>query len=223
MSIVLIVSSLLNLIIGIVVFSLNKKNKINQFLALTFLFIAIYNFSGAFYRDAMTESSVSLWAIVANISGIFIAPAFFYFTVFFPYQKYKLTKLHNLVAAITSLGVIVFSFYWIEGAKLVEPTLSSGNAINDNLPARVYFLIFILAFSILNYFNLFTKLIEAKEFAKKQLTFVTFGSLPFAIIGSIIGGILPYWNMDYFYLSPLSTSVFALVVAYFLFIYPKRT
>jgi len=196
----------LDLGFAILIYFLNPKNKINISLALTVFFLATWTFSMGMFRNASTELSAILWTWIQNESGSLLVIPFFFFSLYFPYQKMILKKwqiVTILMSIIIITLVVVISNAWASKIYLNPPN----NDYLINFWGIAYFNLHFYVYLALSFYILLKKYRENEGFIKKQLKYLIVASGIIAIFGGIFGAIIPlvllhsagpYWIGPYF-------------------------
>lgn len=213
----------LDLGMALVIWQINKKNKINISLALTLFLIGTWSLGVGMFKEAQELQTAWFWMHFLNTSGSLMVLAFFLFSVYFPYQQIKLELRHKLIIFISLILLLIIVYtprLWVS-----EVILSTHNNdyINNRIGNSLFAFIFYF-FLVFSYVNLFKKYKSSEGFAKIQLKYIMVGSLIIAIFGSFFGIImqLATTKSGPEQIAPYFSLFFVLDLIYFGFFYKRN-
>ncbi len=104
-NIFLVVTALLNLLLGAIIYFNGSRKKINVVYSLNILAIIGWVLAMILYRSASPETSF-FWCTVLYIAPTFIASSFLYFTYIFPSEKDKHVRLKAILIFSINLMIV---------------------------------------------------------------------------------------------------------------------
>jgi len=102
----LIVTALLNLFLGVLIFISGKNKKINILYSLNIIAIISWIVAMFFYRSAPKEFNL-FWCAILYVTPTLIASSFLYFTYIFPSQKEKYIWWRAILIFGINLAIII--------------------------------------------------------------------------------------------------------------------
>ena len=217
-----IFATVLNILLAILIWLRNPKNKINIFFSLASFCLGAWAFWVILFKAANTEEAAILFIQLANLFGILVTILFFIFTIYFPYQKRRLSLLSKLFFLIFSLLILwIVIFYKGAIAEVILLPNNNLGVVNPYLWTvyAVYF-ISIMCWSLI---NLFLKYRFAGGFIKTQLGSIIIGTSVAIGIGIIFDIILPFWDsFNLMRVGSYSTVSIVIFTSYLVFLYPLK-
>jgi len=172
----------------------------------------------ALFREQTFESSALMYNKLLDTFGFLIAPSFFLFAHFFPYQKERLSFKFKAFFIVSTVLMFIDTFYfWVDGVIISPPGFLSGNVSVLNYYGFGYFVAYFMFYTILAFYLLFKKYSESSEFTRIRLKYIIFDTLPFGIVATTISVILAPITFGYLYIGPLSAVIMLYYVSYFMF------
>jgi len=209
----------LNIALASLIWARNPKNKINISFAIAVFLVGTWALGMAMFREADSISAAWKWTWLNFGSGALILIPFFLFSIYFPYQKWKLKTWHKVLIILSVL--IALLDVVIPGAWITSIYYSSSGIeyLVTNRWGLAYINIYILIYLGLTFYNFYIKYIESTGFTKRQLFYVMIATGIMAIfsftfgtaVPLIIAGKGPHW------LGPYSSIFMILLISYFIF------
>jgi len=221
----LIFVAVANLLAGIYVWSINRKNKINIYFSLAMVGVAFWGASEGFMFIAKTVDLVALFGKLTYAFGIFIALNFLLFSFYFPFQARRLNKVIILTPIIIFLVTIIFVF--IPGLLIKQGVLANTIVANNDLLLNpIGFWLYMISFMFLfgwSFCNLIKKYFGSDGFIRQQLKYIISTSSIFFILATIFDLLVPYFKGEVLgWIGPYATLVMFFAIAYLIFFGGKR-
>lgn len=222
-SIGLILVAGLDIGVALLIWLRNYRNKINQSFALMLLFLAVWTFGCAMFREAPTAEAVMLWVRTLNVGGIILIVPFLLFSIYFPFQTYQLTGLLKTAIFLPMFGVLIVLFIpdvWFSPSSIII------NPPHNNFRINFGYYIFTLYFLIFigwAYYNLIRKYLSSEGFTRSQLKLIIAGTSIASFFGTLFGAISPLlYEAKYFWIGPYFSLPMIVYLVYFAFYYRSK-
>lgn len=193
--IITFISAIGNAIIGAVTLNKNRKNPLNRLFFLFTSLLAIYIIVRYYSFDSENIAFYQSTFIISDL--IKAAGITWILALCRGYKKFR-TIIIYLTGLLVGIGAFINGLYSNSG------------------PGILIHILFAIAIITYGLYLLIESIIKEKGVIRKKLTIVTFGVTSYAILGLIIGAILPMININIEYLEiPLSlilTSSIAFVM-----------
>jgi len=209
-NIVLIVTLLLNLLLGILIFLNGHKRKINIVYSLNIIAIMSWVVAMILYRSAPAETSL-FWCTILYITPTFIASSFLYFTYIFPSQKDKNVFLKSLL--IFSINGFIVAMVAIPGLIIKEVNIRSGLE-KEIIFTKLYWFYFIYTAEFFSYgfWRLFKKYLKSVGIERLQILYLLSGYALAANLAFATNLIMPW--IGFFSLNWLGQAFTIIMVAF---------
>lgn len=210
----LIITAILNLGIGILVYLGKRASPVNISYAVLSLSAAFWIFGQLIMRNSQTVAIAALGAHIGYLSAVFIPAFLVYFSHIFPFRiQMSIYKKVFLWGASFMIAIIsVVPTFMIKEIRMQY----WGKEVILGWPYHIYSLYF-LVFMAWSLRNLFLKYIQISGLTieKFQLRYVLAGLIPSAIFGLTFNLILPWvGNYTMIWLGPLFTIIMVVAIAY---------
>ncbi|MBU1036603.1 hypothetical protein KKF32_01030 [Patescibacteria group bacterium] len=220
-NLILIIVAVLNFILGIIIFSKNKKNIVNILFVLLMLGVSLWSMGLALSRELAGTLDSLNWSRSTYFSSLFIGLILFYFSVVFPYSK-KISFYNNILGLVPfvflSLMMILKSDFIIK-EMLVMPW-GYDNVYMIGYPV---FLIVLIYYFVLSFINFIRKYLNSEGIIRIQLRFIIISFGIASIFGIIFDLILPYYNYwKLNWLGPYFTIIVLFLIFYLIFYKPTK-
>lgn len=216
-NLLLIITAILNLLIGWLIFRRNKTASLNIFFALTMLGTSLWSIGLAFSREYAGTASSLYWSRSTYFSSLLVVFFLLYFSFVFPYRIIRFTnKIHFLaIAPITAIFLVMLlkSDFIIQ--KIIATTWGYDLVYQSGY---LVFSVIFMYYLIWTFTNLIKKLFISESIHKTQLKAMIWGLGLAGIFGIIFDLILPYfgnWKWNWF--GPYFTLITVFAVAYLIF------
>ena len=168
---------LINSIYGLIVYSGNRKDKINYLFFILTVSISLWGLTMFGYRGFTDHDHVLLMSRLLYFAAITIPITFIYFALIFPNPKTELTKFQKYFAPIPAIILAIISL--LPNIFIKDVILYSGKEtfIVFNHTAHILFGIYVVSYFSWAYLIIIKKFLKAKDALKKQLGFVFLGTL----------------------------------------------
>lgn len=172
-NILLIITALINFILGLLIYFKGRHLRINIFYSLNVIAIIGWVLAMIAYRSVSAESSL-FWCIILYISPTFIASSFLYFTYIFPSQteKFSCSKKISIFLGNIIIVVLVLIPNFIIKEVVINPGLEKGIIFGSG-----YFLyaIYIAFYFSYGFWRLFKKYLKSRDIEKNQIVYLLSG------------------------------------------------
>lgn len=166
-NILLLITALLNLLLGAVIFINGYKRKINVVYSLNILAIISWALSMFFYRSAPIETSL-FWCTILYITPTFIASSFLYFTYTFPSQKEKSLVLRTVI--IFGVNLIIVAMVAWPGLIIKAVNIRPGEEKEIFFSAYYWFyFLYTSVFFSYGFYRLFKKYLKGVGIERLQI------------------------------------------------------
>jgi len=210
--ILLFVIAALNLGLGTVVLSRNRKSFSNITYSGVVVAAAAWAVGLAFFRSANDIGNALFWARFYYVAAAVIAYSFLLFGFFFPYQRIKMNVWRVTVLAIP-LGLVlglVYTDYHIENIFL--QTWGKDVILGWSYVLYTVYFVMYVGYS---FFELYRKNRETVGMKKLQIRYTLLGTLFAAVGGSLFNLFYPlFGNYQYIWLGPAFTLIMIGFIAY---------
>lgn len=206
----------LNLGMAILIFLRNPRNKINIYFSLAVLMLGLWSFGEGMTRMASTEMLGVFWGRFENISGFLTAFFFLFFAVHYPYQLFKLTKVHKFIIFSIAASTIIITMtpLYIYGAILQPPAT---DFLSNNF-GNQYFAITFIVFVLCSYYLLIRKYCDSQGIIKKNLLSIIIATGIIASMGVFFGVVVTMFtarNNEWFV--PYFSIPMVIILVWFIF------
>ncbi len=209
-NIILIVTVVLNFILGVLIYLKGRNREINRIYAWNIFHIISWVLAMIFFRSAPPKNAL-LWCVILYITPTFIASSFLFFTYVFPTRRkdYNNKKI-LLIFGINFLLVILII---IPGA-IIKQVNFIGNAEKIIVFGKYYFLyvLYTLVYFSYGFVRLLKKYFQSISVEKSQIIYLLTGYSLAANSAFVTNLILPW--LGYFKLNWLGQVLTVFMVAY---------
>jgi len=206
----LIVTALLNLSLGVLIFISGKNKKINIVYSLNIVAIISWVMAMFFYRSSPPETNL-LWCTILYVTPTLIASSFLYFTYIFPSQKEKNIWWKAILIFGINLAIIVMVIWpglIIKGVN-IRPGLEKQIIFT---PYYWFYFIYTLEFFSFGFFRLFKKYLKNRGIERLQIIYLVTGYSLAANLAFGTNLIMPW--LGYFFLNWLGQVFTCIMVAF---------
>lgn len=201
----------------------NPRHKINISFAITIFFLAVWTFGAGMFRESQTVEAAIFWARALNIGGIILIIPFLLFTIYFPYQTFRLSNLTKGIITLAVIGILVVlfapDFWFIRNTLVISPPNNNYQVTWGYYLFNIYFL-FYIGWA---YLNLLRKFLVSTGFVRIQLRFILIGTGVISFFGTVLSSISPiFFNLKYFWIGPYFALPMIVILIYFIFHYPVK-
>ena len=195
-NIALIITGLLNLYLGIIIYTKSNK-KINKIYAWDVFAIVSWTIAMILFRSSAQESAL-FWCIILYIAPTFIASTFLYFTYLFPTQIEKNIKKKKLI--IFTINIILVILIAIPGLIIKGVNIRSGQE-KEIIFGFLYFIYFlyIAGYFTYGFIRLYKKFLKTRSIKKMQIIYLLAGYIVGANLAFVTNLTMPW--LGYFYLN----------------------
>lgn len=214
----LILVSLFNVFLSILVINRNYKNRINISFAILILMLAGWTFGMAMFRQSSSYTEALFWIWMQNLNGSLLVMPFFMFSLYFPYQYYKLSSLNKFFMVV--FAAVMVGIVFVPGAWLNQIIINPPNNENSLNPIGLsYFAVHFYFYIILTFYIFFKKYKVSDGVVKRQLLFLILSTGITTLFGSFFGVILPLLTRELglYWMGPFFSLPMILVLMYFIF------
>src|SRR3989339_838989 len=206
----LIITALLNLSLGVLIFISGRNKKINNVYSLNIVAIISWVMAMFFYRSSPPETNL-LWCTILYVTPTLIASSFLYFTYIFPSQKEKYIWWRTILIFGINLAIIVMVIW--PGFIIKEVNIRSGQEkeIIFTTYYWFYFLYTLLFFSF-RFLRLFIKYFRNKGIERSQIIYLATGYSLAANLAFATNLIMPW--LGSFFLNWLGQVLTCIMVAF---------
>jgi len=209
----------LNIILGVFIYTKNRKSLGNIFYCLLCVFGGLWAVSMALFliiRDPFIINNIINRAVY--FSGIFVPLFYLLFAYNFPYKLNKFSNsfirllyiIPSILGIIVLIGVFKTEIIEVSGGSLVHYTI-----FQNYLIYTIYFFLYVLGGLAI----LLNKLTKDIGVYKTQILYIIFATILTFIIIGIVSFLLPLMNnYTYDWLGPIFTLIHFMVVGYLIFI-----
>ena len=207
--------------VGLLVWKLNPKNKINIFFALQQASLGFWALGAGLFRETSNEVMAWVWVGMQNLGGPLAIIFLFLFSHYFPYQRRLFSLRYKL---ITSAGVLfVLSITLIPGIWVTRVVLDPPNSFwMVNKITHILFFVFFVTFISLAFRNFLSRYIGSQGFVRRQLSSVFVGISILTFISAIFGASLPVFTGEIRYLWVVPYFVLPLIIGSVRLIFSSR-
>ncbi len=219
-NLVLFIVGLVNLLMGVFIFSRGVKNKINLYFSCMTLANFFWSLSLILFNLSSNQETLRFFASLPYAFAFLVVVFLFYFSIYFPYKIFNLPKIYKWLLNFIVVIVLVYTtvFYRL---FVVETIIWPGNMANFNLLSYVIYTLLLVLLMLAALIFLFYKYRLAEGLFKWQLKVVFWG----VFLGTFFGSYFNLFSMynddfDYVHLGPLFTLFINFIVLGFI-IMPK--
>ncbi|MBU1163955.1 hypothetical protein KKA15_00140 [Patescibacteria group bacterium] len=207
----------LNVGLAFLIWRRNPKNKINISYALAVLFVGIWTLGAGMFRGVDNLFAARIWTWVQNGFGSVAAVSFYFFSLYFPFQKKQislLAKVLVVVSIIIVMFVVVAPGVWYSQIYLDPPN----NDYEIALPGYLYFVVFFLFYMGGAFYHLTRKYLTSEGFVKQQLKVVIYATGLLSIASTLFNVLLPYWiNVEQNWIAPYFSIIMVIILTNYIF------
>ena len=206
----LIVTALLNLSLGVLIFISGKNKKINIVYSLNIVAIISWVMAMFFYRSSPPETNL-FWCTVLYVTPTLIASSFLYFTYIFPSQKEKYIWWRTILIFGINLAIIVMVIW--PGLIIKEVNIRPG--LEKQIiftPYYWFYFIYTLEFFSFGFFRLFKKYLKNRGIERLQIIYLVTGYSLAANLAFGTNLIMPW--IGYFFLNWMGQIFTCIMVAF---------
>lgn len=208
----IVITVLVNSVLGIVIYLRDRKNLINKIFSGIVACIVIWIFSILMHRTAADASKAFFWVKVANGITGFIPVLFLGFSFVYPKKRREIsTKLKLFFLTIPIVFVILGFLNLIAGGVKVEGSFYSPE------PGRLYslFVIYFIILFLLSFLNLFKSYKESVGLEKTQIKYLFAGTLATTLIAIATNLIFPNFGVTLLTdIGPAATIIMVALTSY---------
>lgn len=215
---VLLISGLINLVIGIIIFSKYKmREKSTRYFGLLCISALLWSINICLILVIKNNNIYKILGNLTYTTGTLILINFFMFSIHFLYTtKIKSLMLFKILLLILS----AITFYILFSNTMVSKIYIENNQISY-IPNTILHLTYGILFSVIllyTYYILIKKYISSQGINKKRISIVIFGTAISFILGFYFDWYLIHINIfQFFWLGPIFTLIMNLSIAYLLF------
>lgn len=217
-AILMILAALINLLFGLYIISLNKKNKNNIYYGLWCVVVSFWIFGNSLVQIVNNADFFNNIVVkFIYIPALLIPLTFLYFAYHFPYPNVTLFKTikYSVIIPLILEFLTLFGTLNFEKIEIINGKANEIIILSDFIILTIYFVSYIL----FSFIILFSKYQQATGIFKNQLRFIIYGTLSTFIFGSFFSLFLPLFNNFYFdWFGTLFVVLNIVIVGYFVFI-----
>lgn len=207
----LLVVAGLDIGLGLLVWQLNPKHKINIFFALQLLCLGLWALGSGLFRETNNEAMAWFWVALQNINGPLAIIFLFLFSHYFPHQRRLFSLHYQLITAVGVLFVLIISL--TPGVWVTRLSINPPNSFwMVNRITHALFFMFFVTFISLAFRNLLGRYIGSQGFPRRQVSSVLGGISILTLISAIFGASLPVFTGEIKYLWVVPYFVLPLIV-----------
>jgi len=206
----LVITALINLSLGVLIFISGKNKRINIVYSLNIVAIISWVMAMFFYRSSSPETNL-FWCTVLYVAPTLVASSFLYFTYIFPYQKEKYIWWRAILIFAINFGIIVMVI--LPGLIIKEVNVRPGME-KQIIFTSYYWFYFLYTLSVFSFgfFRLFVKYSENKGIERLQIIYLVVGYALAANLAFITNLIMPW--IGFFFLNWLGQVSTCVMVAF---------
>ncbi len=217
-NIILILTALLNLILGFFIYFNGRKKKINKIYSWNIVAIVSWVLAMLFFRSA-TETTSLFWCTILYVAPTFIASSFLYFTYIFPTQKIENLKWRYWIIILSNAYIIFLTI--LPNMLIHQVNIRPGleKEIIFNLIPYLFYAFYILICFSLGFVRLFQKYLKSYGKEKTQIIYLLFGYAVAANLAFITNLIMPWignfslnWLGQIFTITMVSFTAYAIII-----------
>lgn len=216
-NILLFVTTGLNLGLSFFIFAKGPKNKANIWFSLMLFFIAVWSFEMSMFRMANSETSAAIWLNLYYLAAAFIAPSFYLFCRFFPFEI-KRVGARTYWLAVTSTAIITAIILYRGVTTHVYLDLADDHTVDIIYGNYLLYTVYFVSYVGASFFHLLAKIKTASSYHKKLLRVVFGATLLAAVAGSFFDLFLPLATYRYIWIGPYFTAIMVLIIVQYIFI-----
>lgn len=212
-SLILILTGIINLLLAAAVSSRDLRRKSNLFYSLLAVSIAGWSFGMYFFRTVADVQMIWFWGrVVYFCAGL--SPFFFLlFSIYFPGNKRSINSAYLFILSIFTL---FFSFDSLFGKFIIggAGSASGVNFLTYN-SGNVTYGFYILAYFLLGFLIIASKIKNSNAVVKSQLKLVLLGAFLTLVLSFVNNVILTFYgDFNYNWLGPTSTLILVFFIGY---------
>lgn len=206
---------LVNSIYGLIVYSRNRKDKINFSFFILTISISSWGLTMFGYRG-FTDHYLVLWmSKLLYFTAITIPTAFIYFAIIFPNPDTKFNLYHKLLVPVPMLLLCLSAV--LPNAFIHDVILypNKETFIVFSMTFHVLFGIYVISYFSWAYFIVFKKLLKANGVLRAQLGYIFVGTLSSTTITLITNmGLLYFGNFSFNWLGQIGIIIMITLIFY---------
>lgn len=211
--IILIISALINIFLGILIYSKSKKGLSNILFSFITFFVGLWSIGLLFFIHAQSLSQAFVWVKFYYIAASFIASVFLHFCLVFLNKK----KLNHFLVSLLYFFPILLIFVFLFDNFLIKDIriIHEEKDVTLNLPYYSIYGAWYVIMMGMSFVVLFKKYFRSIEIEKIQIKYILSGTLTSALVGMYFNLILPWFgNYKLIWLGPVATLILVIVMAY---------
>ena len=168
-NLVLLIAGLVNLVMSIIVFSRGMKNKINLYFGLLTFFNFLWAIGLIVTHSLDNIDLVGFYDRSTNMLGIGIVVSLFYFTLHFPYQIEKISKIKTIIIWLLAslLSILVYTKWFIISTVLVDEPFNYVSYYYK--PVFFIYVVYFVVLAVWSIYFLIKKYKQAEGIIRQQL------------------------------------------------------
>ncbi len=214
-NLIVIITVLVNLILGLIVYLVNRKSSINKTFAGIVFCVVVWILSIFMYRSSGNIQEAFFWVKISNGITGFIPALFLAFSLVFPQKRKDMSILSRVAFVVTPIVFLILGFLGLiaDGVVLADDIYSPTPGI-----FYIIFILYFLMFFILAFKNLFISYRHAEGVEKLQIKFFFIGTFATALIAIVTNLILPMLKASSLTdIGPSSTILLVIFTTYAIF------
>ena len=214
-NLIVIITLLINLILGLIIFLKDKRNPINRIFGCIVFCIVLWILSIFMFRTSRNINNAFFWVKVSNGVTGFIPPLFLLFSLVFPRKKIKISVLFKIVLVVTPIVFLIIGFLNLIASKVILV-----DYVYSPISGALYplFVLYFVIFFILAFRNLSQSYKYSRGVEKLQIKYLFTGTLVTALIGMISNLILPIFGISALTdIGPSATIILVVFTTYAVF------
>lgn len=211
--IILIISAIINIFLGVLIYSKSKKEIPNILFSLMTFFIALWSMGLLFFIHAQSLSQAFLWVKFYYVAASFIASVFLHFCLVFLNKK----KLSLFLVSLIYFFPIALIFVFLFNNFLIKEIITANEEKDVILNLSYYSLygVWYIVMMSIAFIVLFKKYYQSIEIEKIQIKYILSGTFASALLGMYFNLILPWFgNYQLIWLGPVATLIMVIVMSY---------
>lgn len=204
--------TLANLVLGLVVFLRNKKNKTNIIFFVLSSNIALWSVSIFLFRFLNGANEIIFWGKIAHITAGSTPVLLFYFVKYFSGHKKVNKFIHYLILIIF---LVINFFVAVNGYVVSDYHVQYGAKAFIFGPMYLLYTTYIVVFFSLAFATLYNEYRKSSHVTKIQLKYISAGMLISTFLATITNQLFPWFgDFRYNWLGPVFTLIMVALFAY---------
>ncbi|MDP2812744.1 MAG: histidine kinase N-terminal 7TM domain-containing protein [bacterium] len=196
----LLIAGLVNLVMSVLVFTRGLKNKINLYFGLLTFFNFLWAIGLIMTHSLNSIDLVGFYDRSTNMFGIGIVVSLFYFTLHFPYQMEKISKIKTIIIWLLAIlfSILIYTKWFIISTVWVDESFNY--VAYYYKPVFIAYAIYFVVLAVWSISFLLKKYKQAEGIIRQQLKWliltITIGLIAgayFDIVVSYFGDFKPGW------------------------------